>query len=78
MSNLKTYINQKNNFAEIFGTKVYDPNNLSLDDIQDLINKIECELSPENLHCNGEISRSQAQIKKGYLESVQLELQKLN
>lgn len=51
---------------------------------QDLLNKIEsidCQLSPENLHCDGEISRAQARLKEARLlerrERLVKELNKL-
>jgi hypothetical protein len=36
--------------------------------------RIECQLSPENLHCDGEISRSAAQRKARALTRAQGEL----
>lgn len=37
---------------------------------------VECRLSPENLHCDGEISRAQANQKRIKLEKQQRELVK--
>jgi len=37
---------------------------------------VECRLSPENLHCDGEISRTQANQKRIKLEKQQRELVK--
>ncbi len=33
-------------------------------EILNQIDRIDCQLSPENLHCDGEISRSQAMAKQ--------------
>jgi hypothetical protein len=51
---------------------------------QELINELEridCQLSPENLHCDGEISRAQARLRGARLmekrERLEKELKKL-
>jgi len=43
---------------------------LSQEDVNVLGNKLSNELSPENLHCDGEISRNQAQRKYNKLMNV--------
>jgi len=45
------------------------------------IERIDCQLSPENLHCDGEISRAQARLRGARLmerrERLEKELSKL-
>lgn len=48
---------------------------LKRDDVKDLMETIECALSPENLHCDGEISRTEANRKYKQLMSAWKQLQ---
>jgi hypothetical protein len=48
---------------------------LTQQDVEDLSNKLGGELSPENLHCDGEISPAQARKKYNYLMTVQAQLE---
>ena len=53
MKNLEAYLEQKNRWNAIFGTAPMTfP--LSQANANDLMNSIGSELSPENLHCDGE------------------------
>jgi len=73
MKNLETYVEQKNKWNAIFGQAAMGfP--LSQADADDLMNSIASELSPENLHCDGEISATQAQNKYNYYGKVIKEL----
>jgi hypothetical protein len=76
MSTLTDYLDQKNAFAKIFGRKV-----LSLQNTQDrqaIANMIDSELSPENLSCDGELSRRQVNARYRQLTSAAKQLLKLD
>jgi hypothetical protein len=70
---LTNYIEQMNSWNSIFGTA---PVNFPLDaeSAQAIGSKLDGELSPENLHCDGEISHAQAMKKYNFLTSVLDEL----
>ena len=73
MKNLEAYVEQKNAWNKIFSIKAINfP--LSQANANELMNMIGSELSPENLHCDGEISRTQAQNKYNYYGRVIKEL----
>ena len=74
MKNLEAYIEQKNAWNKIFSIKAINfP--LSQANANELMNMIGSELSPENLHCDGEASLThvRAKVKQLNLVSKQLE-----
>ena len=74
MKNLQAYIDQKNKWNAIFGQESMSfP--LSQADADDLMNSIASELSPENLHCDGEASITHVRAKLKQLNTVQAELE---
>ena len=74
MKNLETYLEQKNRWNAIFGQAAMTfP--LSQSDANDLMNSIASELSPENLHCDGEASITHVRKKAKFLDTVQRELE---
>ena len=76
MSALNTYLDRKNAFAKMFGQKA-----ISLQvaaDRQRIADSIDADLSPENLTCDGELSRSQVQTRYRALTAAAKELQKLD
>jgi len=57
MKNLKAFVDRENQYGAIFGGK---PLNLAkAADRQRIANMIDARLSPENLSCDGEISRAE-------------------
>ena len=62
MKNLTAYVEQQNGWNAIFG-KAPMKMPLSQESVTDLAKSIDGALSPENLHCDGEISARQAQAK---------------
>ena len=69
MNTLTKYIDDMNRWNAIFSiAPVNMP--LSQKDAEALSDKLAGELSPENLHCDGEISHSQAQRKYRYFNTV--------
>ena len=76
MQNIKAYVESKNKWNQIFGSKQYDLNNAA--DRQEIAEAIDCELSPENLTCDGELSRAQVQARYKKLITAARELKQLD
>ena len=76
MKALQDYVDQKNRWGALFGSQ---PLSLTkAGDRQKIADAIDSELSPENLHCDGEISAQQARKKYLYLTRVAEQLQQLD
>jgi len=60
---LQNEIDEMNLWARLKGNPEMDINSLSVKEAQSIYIHIDTGLSPENLHCDGEISRSAAQAK---------------
>lgn len=78
MQALKAYVDQKNKWYSLFNKQ---PDYLDLDkpaDRQRIANMIDSELSPENLTCDGELSRTQVQARYKALTKVAKELTQLD
>ena len=74
MKNLEAYVEQKNKWNAIFGQSAMTfP--LSQSNANDLMNSIASELSPENLHCDGEAPIAYVRSKLKQLNAVQAELE---
>ena len=74
MKNLKAYVESKNQWNAIFGTPAMTfP--LSQANANDLMNSIGSELSPENLHCDGEASITHVRAKVKQLNTVTKQLE---
>lgn len=65
MKALQEYVDQKNRFNAIFGEAPLDLNNAQ--DRKKIAEQIDCELSPENLSCDGELGYSQIQSRYAVL-----------
>jgi hypothetical protein len=76
ISNLEAFVEQENRFSAIFGSKPLSLMNKA--DRQRIADKIDMQLSPENLSCDGELSRSQVQKRYTYLTRVARELQSID
>jgi hypothetical protein len=75
-SALTAYVDRKNSFADIFGQKRLSLQ--SAEDRQRIANSIDSDLSPENLTCDGELSRAQVQARYRALTSAAQELVQLD
>ena len=74
MKNLQAYIDQKNTWGSFFNSpQINFP--LSQTQVNDLARSLDGDLSPENLHCDGEISQREAQKKYNYYGRVIKELE---
>ena len=74
MKNLEAYIEQKNAWNKIFSIESINfP--LSQANANELMNMIGSELSPENLHCDGEASITHVRAKAKQLNLVSKQLE---
>ncbi len=76
ISTLEQYVEQKNRWGALFGNKPLSL--LDAKDRQRIAESIDSELSPENLTCDGELSRSQVQERYQFLTRVARELQSID
>jgi hypothetical protein len=68
---LENQIESMNFMNEMFSKPLIDANNLTDADAQSIFQKIDGGLSPENLHCDGEITRAAAQAKyRAYMSAI--------
>jgi len=74
MKNLIKYIEDINRWRK-FGSKPAISMPLDQDEINEIAGQIDCQMSPENLHCDGEISVAEANRKFRYLNKVFKELE---
>ena len=73
MKNLQNYIDRKNVLQRMFNDpEIVFP--LDQQQAYDIASALDCELSPENLHCDGEISNAEADRKYRYLAAVYSDL----
>jgi len=76
MSVLTDYVEQRNRFNAIFGKA---PLSLAIAaDRQRIADMIDGDLSPENLTCDGELSRSVVQLKYKKLTTAAAQLKKVD
>ena len=74
MQNLNNFIQDNNRWIAIFGNpQMTFP--LTQQDADELARTLDSKLSPENLHCDGEISAAEAQRKYRFLATVCKELE---
>lgn len=76
MSALTAYLDRKNSFATLFGGKELSLQNAT--DRQKIADSIDCDLSPENLTCDGELPRSLVQKRYKELTTAAFELKRLD
>jgi hypothetical protein len=76
MKALEQYVEQKNSWGKLFGSKPLSLSNAK--DRQAIANSIDSDLSPENLSCDGELSRSAVNARYTQLTRAAAQLQKLD
>ena len=74
MKNLQDYIANRNSWNSFFPNSTVLSFPLTQKNVDDLARSLDSDLSPENLHCDGEISATQAQNKYNYYGRVIKEL----
>ena len=74
MKNLKEYIDRRNQWNAIFGSA---PTTFPLSQkaVDEIARQLDGDLSPENLHCDGEISVAEANRKYRFYTKVYQELE---
>ena len=77
MKNLQRYLDEKVNFFAKFSGEPLITLPLSESDVNSVIESLACNLSPENLHCDGEISRAQARTKYNFYMRVHRDLERV-
>ena len=70
MKALKKYIDQRNHWGAFFQQTPINFNKMNQADINSIAEALDCDLSPENLHCDGEISVAEANAKGNRLMHV--------
>ena len=76
MKALQAYIDQKNKWNAIFKGRQFEIKTAK--GRQEVADCLDADLSPENLTCDGELSRSQVQARYRTLTSAARDLQKLD
>jgi hypothetical protein len=76
MSALTAYLDTRNAFASLFGRRQLSLQNSA--DRQALADMIDSALSPENLTCDGELSRAEVNRRYKDLMTVAKQLKKLD
>ncbi len=76
IATIEQYVERKNAFAKLFGTAPLSL--LNAEDRQKIADSIDMELSPENLTCDGELSRSQVQQRYRFLTRAAAELKSID
>jgi hypothetical protein len=75
-STIEQYVEQMNSWGKLFKK---NPLSLLNDaDRQRIAQRIDCELSPENLTCDGELSRAEVQQRYQYLTRCAEELSSID
>jgi len=72
MKNFNSYVAQKNPWRQLFNKAPYDINDPK--DVQDLYESIQCDLSPENLTCDGELRGTALKRKAAMLNGALKEI----
>jgi predicted DNA-binding protein YlxM (UPF0122 family) len=72
ISTLEQYVERKNSWGKLFGSKPLSL--LNAKDRQTIANSIDSDMSPENLTCDGELSRSQVSQRIKFLSRCAEEL----
>ena len=78
MKDLQQYVARKNEWYALFGKQ---SNYLDLSkpaDRQRIADALDADLSPENLTCDGELSRAQVISRKKFLDAAAKQLQALD
>ena len=77
MKNTKTYIENINWRRRLFNKDEMDINNLTDEDIKDIYRSLLGDLSPENIHSDGEASSTEVNRRRAFYRAVYRELKAL-
>jgi len=76
MKALTAYVEQQNSWNKIFGKPAMNIQGLTQKEVDEIARSIDGGLSPENLHCDGEISPAQARAKYNNYMKIIADLEK--
>ena len=76
ISTLEQYVDGINRWGKLFGNK--ELSLLNAEDRQRIADRIDADLSPENLTCDGELPRSQVQARYKMLPRCAQELKSID
>ncbi len=76
ISTLEQYVDGMNRWGKLFGNK--ELSLLNAEDRQRIADRIDADLSPENLTCDGELPRSQVQARYKMLTRCAQELKSMD
>lgn len=76
MKNLEQYVEQKNYVLKLFGGRVLDINDAF--DRKQIAIDLDCDISPENISCDGERSASEVRRLAKFYRAVAQELKQLD
>ncbi len=76
ISTLEQYVDGMNRWGKLFGNK--ELSLLNAEDRQRIADRIDADLSPENLTCDGELPRSQVQARYKMLTRCAQELKSID
>ncbi len=62
-ANLKKYLERMNRWSRFTGSETIDLKKMDDEMAQSIFNWLDGDLSPENLHCDGEITKAEANRK---------------
>ena len=74
-NSLGDYIEQANRWTAIFNPRAGIEFPLTQNSVNQIVDRLNGDLSPENLHCDGEITASQARAKYQFYKTVAAELE---
>ena len=73
---IEQYVDQKNQWAGLFGGRKLSLLNKA--DRQRIADSLDADLSPENLSCDGELSRAEVQKRYNFLTKAAKELKAID
>ena len=76
IANLEKYVEQKNSWGKLFGSKPLSL--LNAQDRQKIADSLDADLSPENLTCDGELPAHQVRARHQFLTRCARELQSID
>lgn len=77
MKHLQQHLADMNKWAVVTGGKTFELCDLTQEDCDGIVSTLNWQISPENLHCDGEISYEQAMAKLKIICATYRDLQTL-
>lgn len=77
MVHLQAYLNEKNRWARFAGRRELRIEDINQREADELFRSLGCELSPENLTCDGELRGRALQVKAAMLKGAVRDLERM-